>query len=118
MARGPNERSGPQVSQPGSRRNAEALTKGHLAGGVTDEGDEKHATLRRRSLPVAFGSQAEPCAGRTMWHVMYRCGTCNETHFGRSREALTTGKKLARCGRVVWPVIARNYSAPGPGESA
>lgn len=100
MARGPDERSGPQVSQPGSRRNAEALTKGRVAGSV------------------AFGSQAEPCAGRTMWHVMYRCGTCNGTHFGRSREALTTGKKLARCGRVVWLVIARNYSAPGPGESA
>ncbi len=121
MARGPNERGGPQVTQPGSRLNADALVTGHHANAdiVTDASVNKRGEPRRRSLPVAFASQAEPCAGRTLWHAMYRCGACNGTHFARSREELTTGKRLARCGRVVWLVVARTYRArPENGAAA
>jgi hypothetical protein len=69
------------------------------------------AMRRGRALPLAFASQAEPCAGRTMWHAMYRCGACGGTHFARSQEELVTGKRLARCGRVIWLVISRTYRA-------
>ena len=60
-------------------------------------------------LPVAFASQAEPCAGRALWALMYRCGACGGTRFGRSRAEVSTGKRTARCGRVVWLVISRTY---------
>jgi hypothetical protein len=77
---------------------------------VTDAtGKRQDPADRAGRLPVAFGSQAEPCAGRALWALMYRCGACGGTHFGRSREELSTGKRTARCGRIVWLVIARTY---------
>lgn len=71
--------------------------------------DVHHDVAGRRRFPLAFASQAAPCAGRTQWHVMYQCEACGCTHFGRSPIELTTGKRTARCGRVVWLVIARTY---------
>jgi hypothetical protein len=119
MARGPDERSDSQATQPESR-----LTKvGSLAKGhddnlmVADGGDKGHATPRGRSLPVAFASQAAPCEGRTQYGLMYRCPVCSGTHFGRSPVQLVTGKRVARCGRMVWLVIARNYTSPGRGAA-
>jgi hypothetical protein len=73
---------------------------------------------RKGGRPVAFASQAAPCAGRALWHVMYSCGACGGTHFGRSPDELTTGKRLARCGRVVWLVIARTYRGRDTGAAA
>lgn len=70
---------------------------------VTDVGGKRRA--------LAFGSQAAPCGERKQWHTMYRCGACGGTHFARSKTELTTGKRLARCGKVVWLVIARNYGS-------
>ena len=63
----------------------------------------------RQGRPVAHASQAAPCAGRSTWHIMYQCGACGGTHFGRSPVELKTGKRLARCGKVVWLKIARTY---------
>ncbi len=77
------------------------------------------AAGKRRGLPVAHASQAAPCAGRTQWHVMYQCTACGGTHFGRSAVELSTGKRLARCGRLVWLVISRTYRArQDPGAAA
>jgi hypothetical protein len=76
---------------------------------VRQRDERRHDNTRRRRLPVAFASQAAPCANRTRWAVMYQCGACGGTHFGRSPVELTTGKRLARCGRVVWLVVARTY---------
>jgi hypothetical protein len=84
---------------------------------VTDAGEIQQARGPAR-LPVAFASQAAPCAGRALWHVMYQCGACNGTHFGRSHEELVTSKRLARCGRVVYLVIARTYRGPDEGAAA
>jgi hypothetical protein len=73
--------------------------------------DEQWGKPRGHKLPVAFASQAEPCAGRTLWHAMYKCGSCGGTNFARSRKELTTGKRLPQRGRMVWLVIARTYRA-------
>ena len=45
---------------------------------------------------------------------MYQCGACGGTHFGRFPVQLKTGKRLARCGKVVYLVIARTYRGTGP----
>jgi hypothetical protein len=76
---------------------------------VNDIRIRSQRTARRGRRPIAHASQAAPCAGRTQWHLMYQCGACGGTHFGRSPVELKTGKRLARCGRVVWLVIARTY---------
>jgi hypothetical protein len=119
MARGPDERNGPQAVQPGSRPEADALAKGHRTNAdiLTDATGKKPGETRGLALPVAFASQAEPCAGRELWHAMYKCGACGGTHFARSREQLVTGKRRARCGRRVWLVIPRTYPA-GTGTGA
>lgn len=63
----------------------------------------------RGGRPLAFASQAAPCSGRTQWALMYYCQACSGTHLGRSPVELATGKRRARCGRMVWLVIARTY---------
>jgi hypothetical protein len=83
----------------------EAMSLSMLTHGTED----RRGSARGHRLPVAFASQAAPCAGRTQWHVMYACGSCGGTHFGRSPVELTTGKRLARCGRLVGLVISRTY---------
>jgi hypothetical protein len=118
MARRPNERSGPQVTQPGSRTTAEDLAKGPNAHTLTDGGDKEQDPPRKRSLPVAFASQAAPCEGTTQYGLIYGCPVCSGTHFGRSPVQVTTGSRLARCGRMVWLVVARNYSGPDQGPAA
>lgn len=40
---------------------------------------------------------------------MYSCTACGGQHFGRSRTELQDGPRRARCGAVVWLVIARTY---------
>jgi hypothetical protein len=105
----PNVTGGHPAAQPDSRPNVDALAKGHdVSDIVRHDGDGPRRTARGRR-PLAFGSQAAPCEGRTQWAVMYQCGSCNGTHFGRSPVELTTGKRRARCGRIVWLVIARTY---------
>jgi hypothetical protein len=70
---------------------------------------------RHSGRPLAFASQAAPCEGRSQWALMYQCGSCGGTHFGRSPVELITGKRRARCGRMVWLVIARTYRGrPNP----
>jgi hypothetical protein len=111
MARGPNSRGRPPA---GSGPKADSLAKGHQGFAdamVTDAGDNGRPPPGGRVLSLAFASQAEPSAGRTTWHIMYACHACGGTHFGRSREQLVTGKRLARCGRRVWLIISRNYPA-------
>ena len=67
---------------------------------------------------MAFASQAAPCAGRTQWALIYQCHACGGTHLGRSPVEVTTGKRLARCGRVVWLVISRTYRGRDTGAAA
>lgn len=76
---------------------------------VNDNRGGPRRTASRGRPPTSHASQAAPCAGRSTWHVMYQCGACGGTHFGPSPVELKTGKRLARCGRVVWLVIARTY---------
>jgi hypothetical protein len=85
---------------------------------VRDGAPKGQDAPHKSSRPVAFASQAAPCAGRTRWAVMYSCGACGGTHFGRSRVELTTGKRLARCGRVVWLIISRTYRGRDTGAQA
>jgi hypothetical protein len=65
--------------------------------------------MARGTLPLANASQAAPCAGRALWHIMYTCGACGGAHFGRSRDPITTGKRTARCGRTVFLVVRRTH---------
>lgn len=99
-------------SLPRTRRKAAAKEAAdvHI---VRRDSDSAHvlASPVRHGRPIAHASQAAPCAGRTQWHIMYACTACGGTHFGRSPVELKTGKRLARCGRVVWLVIARTYRA-------
>lgn len=85
---------------------------------ILPNGEPKSLFAPRGSRPLAFASQAAPCAGRTQWHVMYQCGACGGTHFGRSAAELVTGRRRARCGRVVFLVIARTYRGTGDGVAA
>lgn len=76
---------------------------------VNDISAPSQRSARRGRTPIAHASQAAPCAGRTQWHLMYACGACGGTHFGRSPVEVKTGKRLARCGRVVWLRVMRTY---------
>lgn len=58
-------------------------------------------------LPTAYGSVYGPCPGRSWFAISYRCPGCGGTHFGRSREAVASGPRRARCGRMLWLVVAR-----------
>jgi hypothetical protein len=122
----PGQRSGPRSETEG-RPEIKALAKatGTSPGEevmpslliVRHDRDSRQSLARR--LPLAFASEAAPCDKRTQWAVMYQCGACGGTHFGRSRTEMTTGKRRARCGRVVWLVIARVYRGrPDSGTAA
>ena len=64
----------------------------------------------KRRLPIAYGSVYDPCPGRGMFAISYRCPVCEGTHFGRSRETVASGPRRSRCG-MVWLVIADGYRA-------
>ncbi len=59
--------------------------------------------------PAAFASRYRPNAERRCWWIAYRCPRCNRAHFGRSNNEIMGGLRRARCGRLVWVVIARTY---------
>jgi hypothetical protein len=107
----PNLRTGPPATIWNAARQPDDSTAPKAPEIIVSVGHsvDQRATRRGRGLPLAFASQAEPCAGRMLWHAMYRCGACGGTHFARSQEELITGKRLARCGRQIWLVIARTY---------
>jgi hypothetical protein len=115
----PNVRGGPQDRQPGSRPNADSVAAiaSEVAYMVTDDQDSKRRAPRR-SRPLAFASMAAPGPGRDWYHIMYPCTACGHTHFGRSPVELTTGPRRARCGRLVYLVIARVYRGPDEGAAA
>jgi hypothetical protein len=115
MARGPNGKGRPPVADRESGPSKVDLPTDSQM--VTDGGDEKQPRTRGHKLPVAFASQAAPCEGRAQYGIMYRCPICSGTHFGRSPDQLISGKRLARCGRMIWLVIARNYSSPEQGAA-
>jgi hypothetical protein len=109
----PRTEPGPPDQAKSSPRTRTATVKGDVAVDIVrpagDIASVLAAPARRGRTPVAHASQAAPSAGRRWWHVMYQCGACGGTHFGRSPVELKTGKRLARCGRVVWLKIARTY---------
>ena len=111
---GANVRSSPQAEPEGHSKNLAAAAKQNSRSKRTvAQGADQAA-----DLPVAFASQAEPCAGRAQYGLMYRCGACGATHFGRSPVEVTTGKRIARCGRTVWLIVARTYRGPDEGAAA
>jgi hypothetical protein len=115
MARGPSERSGPQVTQPGSRTAAANLAKGHnaIADMVTDAGDSGQPPTRGHRLPIASASLYEPAARRTMWWISLRCPHCLAVHLHRVREEdQAPGARRAGCGRMVWVIIRSVYRTP------
>ena len=71
----------------------------------------KAARAGRKPVPIAYGSVHDPCPGRDMFAVSYACPVCGGTHFGRSREAVTSGPRRSRCGVMIWLVIADGYRA-------
>lgn len=113
----PDERSRPPAANRGSGPKVDAHASEFDSEMVRHADDGLQGNTSERRLPVAFASQAAPCEGRTQYGLMYRCPVCSGTHFGRSPVQLVTGKRVARCGRVVWLVIARNYTSPGQGAA-
>lgn len=68
------------------------------------------ANGNRNRAPVAFASIYAPCPGRSLWWLAYVCPWCGHGHLGRARdEADITGKRKARCGRLVTVLAARTY---------
>jgi hypothetical protein len=120
MARGPDERGRLRVDdrKDGPRKVKARANEHHDSLRIADGRDNGQVMRQGRSLPVAFASQAAPCEDRTQFGLMYRCPICSGTHFGRSPVQVTTGRRLARCGRMVWLAVARNYSGPDQGPAA
>lgn len=66
--------------------------------------------FERNRVPSAFASQYPPDgSGRGCWWISYRCPHCEASHLGRAPHRIETGLRRARCGRLVWMVIARTY---------
>ena len=61
---------------------------------------------RDNGLPIAAGATYRPCPGRRLWAVSYHCPGCGGVHLGRSEEPVASGPRRARCGRMVWLVVA------------
>lgn len=106
---GPEEARDHPTSKALAKASSNPPSKGGSAVLIVRQSRRRGGDAGKRGLPVAHASQAAPCASRMLWHVMYQCGACGGTHFGRSPVELTTGERLARCGRMVWLVIARTY---------
>lgn len=97
---------------------AEGRKEAHMDGGavasIAEAVEVEQATvpIGATRYPVAFASAFGPCAGRRLWAVSYRCPHCSGHHLGRSADAEELGGvRRARCGRLVWLVIARVYRA-------
>lgn len=64
--------------------------------------------------PFAFGSVYAPDEHRTCWWLAYICPWCGRGHIGRARdEAGITGRRKARCGRLITVLAARTYRGQG-----
>jgi len=72
-------------------------------GGGGPEG-EPAGRKRERHLRVAYGIVYEPCRGRGMFALTFRCPICHGVHFGRSAEPVASGPRRSRCG-TIWLVI-------------
>lgn len=63
-------------------------------------------------LPAAFASRFDPYGRRQCYWITYRCPYCSGAgHLGRSRDRIATGVRRTACGRMVWLVVARVYTA-------
>jgi hypothetical protein len=112
MARGPNERSGPQVTQPGSRLNVDAPTTGHhvTAAMLTDADGKTQGEARGYRMPAASASLYQPAGRRAWWWISLRCPHCGGVHLHRVREEdQAPGPRRAGCGKKVWVVIRSVY---------
>ena len=119
MARGPDERSGPQATQPESRLNVDVPAKGHLVNGdMLRQGDGQRSRRRgdgsRRHPVLAPASAYQPLGRRTWVAYSYPCHACHTWHLGRARTLdKVTGSRRAGCGHWVTVMIARLYGHPG-----
>lgn len=64
----------------------------------------------KRRLPAAYGIVYEPCPGRGMFALTFRCPICQGVHFGRSAEPVASGPRRSRCG-TIWLVIGDDCRA-------
>ena len=112
----PDVRSGPQVTTPGSRLNADVLAKGPDLAIVTDGRGRRQG---RRSAPPMRVSLFAPAGRRTWWWFTGRCLRCGTTSFGRVRhEEDAAGVRRVSCGHRVRVIVARTYRLPESGAAA